>query len=59
MTLSNDEYEIEVRRKTGRVYYSYAKIDGRWRQTVVNDKVYEATTEQVLNHLLPVPCSPG
>lgn len=53
MTLRNDEYTIEVRRRGGRLYYAYRKVDGRWRQEVANGKVHEVTAEQVLNHLLP------
>ena len=53
MTLRNDEYVIEVRRRGGRIYYSYRKVDGRWLQEVVNGKVHEVTAEQLLNHLLP------
>lgn len=54
MVLRNDEYVIEVRRREGRVYYTYQKVDGRWRQDVVRGKQHQVTAEQVLNHLLPV-----
>ncbi len=51
--LRNDEYVIEIRRRGGRVYSSYRKLGGRWRQEVVNGKVHDVTAEQLLNHLLP------
>ncbi len=54
MVLRNDEYVIDVRRRGGRVYYTYQKIDGRWQQHVARGKQHDVTAEQVLNHLLPV-----
>lgn len=54
MVLRNDEYVIEVRRRGGRIYYTYQKIDGHWRQDVARGKQHVVTAEQVLNHLLPV-----
>lgn len=54
MVMRNDEYVIEIRRKDGRIYYTYQKVDGRWRQDVVRGKAHDVTAEQVLNHLLPV-----
>jgi hypothetical protein len=50
----NDEFVIEVRRRGGRIYYTYRKAGGRWQQDVANGKTHDVTAEQVLNHLLPV-----
>lgn len=54
MTLRNDEFEIEVRRRGGREYYRFRKIGHRWQQDVARGATHTATAEQVLNHMLPV-----